>query len=77
MASRVSALKFVFVLLFSFSVVQIAVAGDPDILTDFVSPPNSNVDRSFFTFTGMPAVLGSASVQVSMSQKPAQRNSQL
>ena len=37
-----------------------AQASDPDILTDFVVPPNSNaVNGSFFTFTGMRGVLDS------------------
>ncbi|OMO91780.1 Germin [Corchorus capsularis] len=31
-----------------------ALAGDPDILTDFIVPPNQNmVDGNFFTYTGM------------------------
>ena len=31
-----------------------AMAGDPDILTDFIVPPNvTNVNGNFFTFTGL------------------------
>ncbi|CAA2954250.1 germin 9-2, partial [Olea europaea subsp. europaea] len=38
----------------SLAIVQMAMAGDPDILTDFVLPMNlTNVDGNFFTFTGM------------------------
>ncbi|CAN1171310.1 Germin-like protein 9-3 [Linum perenne] len=28
------------------------MGGDPDILTDFVAPPNALIDGSFFTFKG-------------------------
>ncbi|KAH6827071.1 hypothetical protein C2S53_020181 [Perilla frutescens var. hirtella] len=36
-------------------IIQTATAGDPDILTDFILPPNTPppADGSFFTFTGM------------------------
>ena len=31
-----------------------AMAGDPDIFTDYIVPPNvTNVDENFFTFTGL------------------------
>ncbi|CAL1377478.1 unnamed protein product [Linum trigynum] len=33
-------------------IIQTAISGDPDILTDFIAPPNATVDGSFFTFTG-------------------------
>lgn len=39
-----------------FLLLAFAMAGDPDILTDFIVPANSSgnaVDGSFFTFTGM------------------------
>ena len=36
-----------------------AIAGDPDILTDFIVPPYvTDVNGDFFTFTGMRALLG-------------------
>ena len=36
-----------------------SLAGDPDILVDFIVPSNvTNVDGNFFTFTGMWALLG-------------------
>ncbi|KAI3748502.1 hypothetical protein L6452_11613 [Arctium lappa] len=37
-----------------------SMAGDPDILTDFVVPPNVGgpLDGNFFTFTGMRALVG-------------------
>ncbi|KAH7541759.1 germin-like protein 9-3 [Ziziphus jujuba] len=36
-----------------------AKAGDPNILTDFIVPPNvTTVDGSFFTYTGLRAVIG-------------------
>ncbi|CAI0419795.1 unnamed protein product [Linum tenue] len=33
-------------------IIPTAISGDPDILTDFIAPPNATVDGSFFTFTG-------------------------
>ena len=31
-----------------------AMTGDPDILTDFIVPPNvTDIDGTFFTFTGL------------------------
>ncbi|KAL4611743.1 hypothetical protein ACB092_08G147500 [Castanea dentata] len=52
-------MKFFALLISSFAIIQMAIAGDPDILTDFLVPPNViNVDGNFFTFTGMRALLG-------------------
>ncbi|KAL2536105.1 Germin-like protein subfamily 2 member 4 [Forsythia ovata] len=43
----------------SLGIVQMAMSGDPDILTDFVLPTNlTNVDGNFFTFTGMRVLIG-------------------
>ena len=46
-----------------------AMAGDPDILTDFIVPPYvTDVDGTFFTFTGLRALYGggpSTTLQVS------------
>ncbi|MBA0781984.1 hypothetical protein Gotri_002863, partial [Gossypium trilobum] len=53
MASRVSTMKLLSLVLSSFVIVQIALAGDPDILSDFLVPNQNNVDGSFFTYTGM------------------------
>ncbi|XP_022753756.1 germin-like protein 9-3 [Durio zibethinus] len=54
MASGTSSLKLYILLLSSFAIVQMVLAGDPDILTDFIVPLNQNkVDGNFFTFTGM------------------------
>ncbi|XP_054811404.1 germin-like protein 9-3 [Prosopis cineraria] len=39
---------------FALAIVQITVAGDPDILFDYIAP--NNVDGSFFTFTGFRAI---------------------
>lgn len=43
----------------SLSLTPPSLAGDPDILTDFVLPPNTPppTDGSFFTFTGMRALI--------------------
>jgi mannose-6-phosphate isomerase-like protein (cupin superfamily) len=35
-----------------------AAAADPNILTDFIAPPNVTVDGNFFTFTGMRSLVG-------------------
>ena len=54
MASGTSSLKFYLLLLSSFAFVQMVLAGDPDITTDFLVPVNqSNVDGNFFTYAGM------------------------
>nr|XP_043622681.1 germin-like protein 9-3 [Erigeron canadensis] len=57
--SAIMASKFPFLLLVLLSVslcatFQISMAGDPDILTDFIAPPFSfgPLDGNFFTFTG-------------------------
>ncbi|CAJ1956162.1 unnamed protein product [Sphenostylis stenocarpa] len=38
------------------TIVQISSAGDPDILSDFIVPPNTTLDGNFFTFTGFRAI---------------------
>ncbi|XP_012458505.1 germin-like protein 9-3 [Gossypium raimondii] len=53
MASRIPTMKLLSLVLSSFVIVQIALAGDPDILSDFLVPNQNNVDGSFFTYTGM------------------------
>ncbi|KAM3692926.1 hypothetical protein ACJW31_08G125500 [Castanea mollissima] len=59
MASKAFYMKFFALLISSFAIIQMAIARDPDILTDFIVPPNvTNVDGNFFTFTGMCAILG-------------------
>ncbi|CAN6557284.1 unnamed protein product [Malus baccata var. baccata] len=60
MASRTSSLRFLSLLIFSFAIVQMAMAGDPDIITDFIVPPNENgtLDGNFFTYTGFRALVG-------------------
>ncbi|XP_039047773.1 putative germin-like protein 9-2 [Hibiscus syriacus] len=62
MALKISTLKFISLLLYSVSILQIAVAGDPDILTDFLVPENqSTLDGNFFTYTGMRAIVNESS----------------
>ncbi|KAL4611734.1 hypothetical protein ACB092_08G146800 [Castanea dentata] len=54
MASKTFTMKFFALLISSFAIIQMAMAGDPDILTDFVVPPNvTDIDGTFFTFTGI------------------------
>ncbi|EEF38555.1 Rhicadhesin receptor precursor, putative [Ricinus communis] len=61
MALATSTVKFFSLLFSSFAIVQLAMAGDPDIVSDFVIPSNvTAVDGSFFTFTGMRALVGAA-----------------
>ncbi|KAK4607847.1 hypothetical protein RGQ29_001600 [Quercus rubra] len=59
MASKTFNMKFFALLISSFAIIQRAIAGDPDILRDFIVPPNvTDVNGDFFTFTGMRALLG-------------------
>jgi quercetin dioxygenase-like cupin family protein len=58
MASRTSTLKFFSLLICSLDIAKRAMAGDPDILSDFIAPPNGTVDGNFFTFTGMRVLVG-------------------
>nr|XP_043622619.1 germin-like protein 9-3 [Erigeron canadensis] len=52
-------LQFFLVLILSCATLQISMAGDPDILSDFIVPPgfSSPIDGNFFTFTGMRALV--------------------
>ncbi|XWS28552.1 hypothetical protein CRYUN_Cryun25bG0079900 [Craigia yunnanensis] len=76
MASRISTLKFVFVLLSSFAIAQMALAGDADITSDFLVPPDLNtIDENFFTFTGIRSLADSPTnftvTKASMVEFPA------
>lgn len=52
--SRTFCHEFLLLLVSSLAIVQITMAGDPDILTDFIAPANmTSLDGNFFTFTGM------------------------
>ncbi|KAK1386156.1 hypothetical protein POM88_023891 [Heracleum sosnowskyi] len=54
-----SCFKGFFLLVASFSIIKMTMAGDPDILSDFVVPSNlTSVDGNFFTFTGMRVLVG-------------------
>ncbi|KAI3495076.1 hypothetical protein L1887_37218 [Cichorium endivia] len=55
-----SKLQFFVLLLVSCATLKISMAGDPDILTDFITPPGVGLplDGNFFTFTGMRALVG-------------------
>lgn len=57
MASKTSAVKFFSLLIFSFAIMKMAIAGDPDIIFDFIAPPNTTIDGNFFTFTGMRSLI--------------------
>ncbi|XP_071705801.1 germin-like protein 9-3 [Rutidosis leptorrhynchoides] len=49
---------FMFIALVSFTLIKLAVSSDPDILTDFVPPPNSTVtDANYFTYTGLRSIV--------------------
>ncbi|KAK9999631.1 hypothetical protein SO802_019234 [Lithocarpus litseifolius] len=59
MASKTFNMKFFALLISSFAIIQMTIAGDPDILTNFIVPPNvTDVNGDFFTITGMHALLG-------------------
>ncbi|KAI8008678.1 Germin-like protein 9-3 [Camellia lanceoleosa] len=59
------------------TLLPISMAGDPDILTDFIIPPNAIVNGSLFTFTGMRSLVNSpipsnfTVLKASMVQFPA------
>ena len=60
MASKTLTMTFFSLLIFSFAIIQMATAGDPDIITDFIVPANvTTIDGNFFTFTGMRALVKS------------------
>ncbi|BAT92087.1 hypothetical protein VIGAN_07074800 [Vigna angularis var. angularis] len=52
-----------------FSIMQISSAGDPDILTDFIVPPNTTLDGNFFTFTGFRSLFSSSTLSGFKVQK--------
>ncbi|KAK6936229.1 Cupin 1, partial [Dillenia turbinata] len=64
----------------TFAIAQTALAGDPDILSDFIIPPNMtlpDIDGNFFTFTGMRVLVGAPEptkftvLKASMAEFPA------
>ncbi|RZC84085.1 hypothetical protein C5167_046888 [Papaver somniferum] len=58
MGINIFSLSSLVILVLAFTTVQIAVGGDPDIITDFTSPANgSAANPDFFTFTGMRVLL--------------------
>ncbi|KAG8387478.1 hypothetical protein BUALT_Bualt02G0025400 [Buddleja alternifolia] len=74
--------KELFLVATSLVVIQIVMAGDPDILTDFIAPtntpPNSPpLDGNFFTFTGLRSLVSDPVppafkvVKATMEQFPA------
>lgn len=61
---------------FMFAIFYSAIAGDPDILADFVVPNNTTIDANNFTFTGMRQLVGGeypttfTALKVSMNELP-------
>ncbi|CAI8592862.1 unnamed protein product [Vicia faba] len=55
MSSTIS--KLLTLIISAFTIMQITSAGDPNILTDFIAPVGTQVDGTFFTFTGFRALL--------------------
>ncbi|WJX50030.1 hypothetical protein P8452_36392 [Trifolium repens] len=54
-----STLKVVLsLIIYTFTLVNITRAGDPDILTDFISPLTGPIDAKFFTYTGFRVLVG-------------------
>ncbi|KAL8210599.1 hypothetical protein R6Q57_005036 [Mikania cordata] len=50
--------SILYITLLSFTVVQVTVSSDPDILTDYVLPPNTTVtDANYFTYTGVRSIV--------------------
>ncbi|XP_077232108.1 germin-like protein 9-3 [Tasmannia lanceolata] len=48
----------ILLLLVAMATSHIAHASDPDIISDFILPPNATADGNFFTFTGMRTLVG-------------------
>lgn len=70
--------KSFFLAIASFAIIHACTAGDPDILADFIIPPNSgSIDGNFFTFTGMRSLVSAPIpptfkvVKASLEQFPA------
>ncbi|KAK2983229.1 hypothetical protein RJ640_023349 [Escallonia rubra] len=70
--------ELLYVLAVVFASLHIAMAGDPDILSDFVVPPNVViVTADFFTYTGMRVLVGGSPpaafkvLKASMAEFPA------
>ena len=59
MASKTFSMTFFSLLVFSFAIIQMAIAGDPDTLSDFIVPANVIIDEKSFIFTGMRALVRS------------------
>ncbi|KAK7257615.1 hypothetical protein RIF29_31701 [Crotalaria pallida] len=73
-----TSLKALSLIIFAFAIVQITKAGDPDILTDFIAPPNATIDGNFFTNTGFRFLVGQVTppptfkaTKASMAEFPA------
>jgi quercetin dioxygenase-like cupin family protein len=71
MASKTFAIKFFSLIISSFVIIQMATAGDPDILSDFIVPPNVTINGNFFTFTGMRSLIASGPPTVFKVSKAA------
>ncbi|KAL5721219.1 hypothetical protein ACHQM5_013806 [Ranunculus cassubicifolius] len=70
------AFNFLKLALFFLLLTYVAHASDPDIVSDFISTPNSSVDGSFFTNTALRGVLDAASptfkvTKASLAEFPA------
>ncbi|KAF5447482.1 hypothetical protein F2P56_033036 [Juglans regia] len=78
MASKTFSLKFFSLLVSLFAIIGMAIAGDPNILTDFIVPQNATtIDGNFFTFSGLRSFVESGPpttfkvLKVSMVEFPA------
>ncbi|KAG7965149.1 hypothetical protein I3843_09G209900 [Carya illinoinensis] len=59
MASKTLTMKLFSLLVFSYAIIKMATASDPNILIYFLVPKNfSVVDGNFFTFIGMHSLIG-------------------
>ncbi|KAM3692916.1 hypothetical protein ACJW31_08G124600 [Castanea mollissima] len=66
MASNTFTMKFFTLLVSSLAIIQMAIAGDPNILSDFIVSANvTTVDAIFFTFIGMRFLVPTATFKVS------------
>lgn len=76
MSTNKMALSSLTLIIFLLVLITPSLAGDADILTDYVAPPNGTIDGAFFTYTGLRAFIGSnpttvTITKVTMAELPA------
>ncbi|KAI3507074.1 hypothetical protein L1887_21828 [Cichorium endivia] len=73
----ISKVEITFSVVFLFAIFYTTIAGDPNILTDFMVPNNATIDANYFTFTEMRQLVGGeypttfTALKVSVNEFPA------